>query len=181
MEDASSSEFNENSQLTLIRGASLSNTIALGRNKGHRVKRVNPFLNPTLLYATWIHRKAYRHYTPPRSNLTIYHGVYAPRFKYRNKIVKNNITKEKTGNSKVYRLSWAELLKRVFNIDSLKCSRCKQQMAFVTTICKREIIDKLLASIGIKKIKIKIPEYRGPPNLFDEFDQDIPQNISGFF
>ncbi len=52
MEDASSSEFNENSQLTLIRGASLSNTIALGRNKGHRVKRVNPFLNPTLLYAT---------------------------------------------------------------------------------------------------------------------------------
>lgn len=81
----------------------------------------------------------------------------------------------------MYRLPWAELLKRVFNIDSLSCTKCGNQMAFVATICSKAVISKLLNSLGIKQIEINIPQYRGPPNLFDEFNQDLEYEKYDFF
>ena len=46
-DEGKSEELNSNPQLSLIKGASVSNRIALGENRGHRVKRVNPLLNPS--------------------------------------------------------------------------------------------------------------------------------------
>jgi hypothetical protein len=54
-------------------------------------------------------------------------------------------------------------------------------MAFVTTICSKVVISKLLNSLGIKQIEINIPQYRGPPDLFDELNQDLEYEKYDFF
>jgi hypothetical protein len=70
---------------------------------------------------------------PPRSHTTRYHGILAPNSKLRAKVVPaesgNTPSEErkKTGSTK-YRLAWAALLSRVFQIDVSVCSECGGRM-----------------------------------------------------
>ena len=70
---------------------------------------------------------------PPRANTTRYHGLLAPHSKLRAKVVPaENIgntpseERKKTGSTK-YRLTWAALLARVFQIDVSVCPYCRKE------------------------------------------------------
>jgi hypothetical protein len=47
------------------------------------------------------------------------------------------------------RYAWAELLKRVFSVDSLKCEQCGSRMRILCTILPPEAIKEILDYLGI--------------------------------
>jgi hypothetical protein len=56
----------------------------------------------------------------PRMNLTRYHGALGPKSNLRSKVVKKN-KKIKSKKEKMYKISWAKLLKRVFDFEVERC------------------------------------------------------------
>ncbi len=96
----------------------------------------------------------------PRHNLVRYHGIFAPNSKIRQLIVpKRNrpIEKVKKGNDKhdpaaelailgeLYApLTWAQRLKRIFNIDIASCPLCGGNMRVIADITDPEVIQKIL-------------------------------------
>ncbi len=53
----------------------------------------------------------------PRLNLTRFHGIFAPNFKHRHKIVPRRPRVRVDGDKPLAPMSWAQRLKRVFAID----------------------------------------------------------------
>lgn len=53
----------------------------------------------------------------PRLNLTRFHGVFAPNFKHRDRIVPQRAQRAVEGDKPVAPMSWMQRLKRVFAID----------------------------------------------------------------
>jgi hypothetical protein len=47
-----------------------------------------------------------------------------------------------------HRLDWAALLKRVFGVDVLKCSRCQGQMRVIACIEEHDVAKKILVHNG---------------------------------
>ena len=97
----------------------------------------------------------------PRSNLTPYHGVLAPHAKYRNLVVPtaNRRTKKKRKHRALTEskptldtvreadrplapLSWAERLKRVFQIDIEVCPKCGGRLRVIAAITQPDVIQK---------------------------------------
>lgn len=69
------------------------------------------------------------------------------------------------------RISWARLLKRVFNIDVTKCNKCNGQMKIIAAIEDPKVIRKILSHLGLPtKAPTTLP-VRGPPDSFDEYRQ----------
>ncbi len=117
---------------------------------------------------------------PPRKNLTRYHGVFAPAHRCRSAVVPRAATNDPattapagpaTDNSKVAettdhkscpsaRISWAELLRRVFAIDILRCDRCGGSMRIIAVIPESPIADKILDHLGLELLA---PMATGPP------------------
>ncbi len=107
----------------------------------------------------------------PRHNLVRYHGVLAPNAKIRKLIVpKNNKTtvkkvKDKGDDKKpdeaasqdelVAPLTWAQRLKRVFNIDITLCPLCGGTMRVITDITDPDLIQKILDHIAAQPPPIK--------------------------
>jgi hypothetical protein len=99
---------------------------------------------------------------PPRIHLTRFHGVLAPHCKIRSQIVPKPEVKEspnesdKTENQgqspespeptpdKKKRMKWAELLARVFLIDTKTCHECGGEMKIVAAILETEAIESIL-------------------------------------
>ncbi len=48
------------------------------------------------------------------------------------------------------RLAWAELMRRVFKVDVLKCLECNRRMRLIATIDQPEVIRAILGSLGIR-------------------------------
>jgi hypothetical protein len=48
-----------------------------------------------------------------------------------------------------YRLDWAALLKRVFGVDVLKCSRCQGKMRRIACIEEPDVAKKILEHLGL--------------------------------
>ncbi|HPI40751.1 MAG TPA: transposase, partial [Pseudobdellovibrionaceae bacterium] len=136
----------------------------------------------------------------PRVNLTRYHGVLAPNYKYRKQIVPQQKiepdlkivepdsepdplaeakSKEKQNAKK--RMKWAQLLKRVFNIDIETCTRCGGKVKIIAAIEDPAVIKKILDHLGINSSPPKWTSARGPPvdtqpELFDgELFQAFPE------
>lgn len=97
---------------------------------------------------------------PPRVHQVRYHGVFAPRAKLRERIVRPQPAASASVDSPDVdppcrpcgrqRTSWAKLLMRVFAVDVLACPRCKagrlQRIAFITSPSAMRAI---LASVGL--------------------------------
>jgi hypothetical protein len=70
-------------------------------------------------------------------------------------------------------MTWAERLKRVFNIDITICSRCGGAVSIIACIEDPLIIKKILAHLDAKSgaptAEYQLPEPRAPPQatLFD--------------
>ena len=117
---------------------------------------------------------------PPRLNLTRFYGVFAPNSNLRAQITasqrgKNSpkIVNQKDGQSdKPYHaraMSWAQRLKRVFNIDITECEKCENHnVSIIACIIDIHVIQKILAHIDKKHPTSKqtklLPHLRAPPD-----------------
>jgi hypothetical protein len=82
----------------------------------------------------------------PRGHTTRFHGVFASNARLRDRVVPDAAKDEevgikagdagggdgdwKSGRNQAGRLSWAQLMKRVFEVDVLKCPRCGEPVLF---------------------------------------------------
>jgi hypothetical protein len=101
---------------------------------------------------------------PPYSHQIRFHGVLAPNSKIRKMIVPRpmspmSIDEMEALESKTpkrIRLSWADLLKRVFLFDIEKCPKCQGKMKIIAAITETKVIAKYLSHIGLPT---------GPPEI----------------
>jgi len=121
----------------------------------------------------------------PRTNLTRFHGVFAPNSKYRVRLTpakrgRGRKRREPTGGNWLDKtpaerhvaMTWMQRLKRVFNIDIETCERCKGQVKIIACIEDPAIIERILAHLNGKARStdpVILPEGRAPPQarLFD--------------
>ena len=101
----------------------------------------------------------------PRIHLTRFHGILAPHSKNRSKIVPQSPQKQTHCKEpkqleliKRPRLSWAQLLKRVFKIDMENCP-CGGKLKFVAAIVSSTSIQKILDHEGLEYF---IPDFAPP-------------------
>ena len=93
----------------------------------------------------------------PRLNLIRFHGVLAPNAKLRAEITPGgpiavNDTADDVDplpHSPSARMSWARLLKRVFDIDIEHCPHCGGTMKIIAAIEDPSVIAKILAHLGL--------------------------------
>ena len=122
----------------------------------------------------------------PRVHLTRFHGVLAPHYKFRKQIVPPKtettpklelVQSDQEPKSGPKRMSWARLLKRVFNIDISQCPRCSGKMKILAAIEDPKVIRKILDHLGIPSSPPKLGSSRGPPptNQEDFFNQTFPE------
>lgn len=66
-------------------------------------------------------------------------------------------------------MSWAERLKRVFNIDITLCQHCQGNVRIIACIKDKSVIDKILSHInkkpGNQATVFNTLTIRGPPEL----------------
>ena len=97
----------------------------------------------------------------PRVNLTRFHGVFAPNSKHRalvtpakrgkgNKSQAHNETEERTPVERHAAMTWAQRLKRVFNIDIETCVECGGAVKVIACIEDPVVIKKILAHLKEK-------------------------------
>lgn len=111
----------------------------------------------------------------PRVNLTRFHGVFAPNSKYR-----ALVTKAARGKGNKARVSdepptpaerrasmtWAQRLKRVFNIDIEICTECGGPVKVIACIEDPVVIKKILDHLkdrATAREPSRLPESRAPP------------------
>ena len=98
-------------------------------------------------------------------NLVRYHGVLAPAARDRAQVVPGRPTTAdaktakseppaKTSGSKGPKTrprnySWAELMRRVFEIDVLECPECRGRMRILASIHSPDAIDRMLRCLGL--------------------------------
>ena len=91
-----------------------------------------------------------------RVNTLRYHGVYAAHAKLRPVVVSSppprydscSCGQEDPVQSQV-RLSWAQLLKRVFAVDVFSCPRCGSRMSRIAWIVGHDVVRKILRAVGL--------------------------------
>ena len=90
----------------------------------------------------------------PRLNLIRFHGVLAPNDKLRSEIVPGRLLTvngpadeldDASHHATSARMSWARLLKRVFDIDIEHCSHCGGTMKIIAALLEPAVITKILA------------------------------------
>lgn len=71
----------------------------------------------------------------PRVNLTRFHGVFSPNSKLREHVVPQKpVEGQESPTPKVYSMSWAQRLKRVFAIEIEKCEKCGGRVKIIASI-----------------------------------------------
>lgn len=115
----------------------------------------------------------------PRVHLTRFHGVLAPHYAHRKIIVPKQpevlpaaepVPGEEPKSTKS-RISWARLLKRVFNIDVETCHLCAGKAKIIASIEDPKVIKKILGHLGLPTAPPSIWPARGPPPPNYDFDQ----------
>lgn len=127
----------------------------------------------------------------PRVNLTRYHGVLAPNHRWRGMVTpaKRGKGVKRIANTEVRSpaerhvaracpalsgMSWAQRLKRVFNIDIEVCGRCGGSAKVIACIEDQDIIDRILANLREKEQEaparpLLVPPTRAPPATLSLF------------
>ncbi len=111
----------------------------------------------------------------PRLNLIRFHGILAPNAKHRSEIIPNagdnvNPTTDQPEETpcppSTIRISWARLLRRVFNIDVEHCPHCGGTLKIIAAIEESMVIAKILDHLGLPT---RAPP-RSPARNFDLFE-----------
>ena len=119
----------------------------------------------------------------PRVNLTRFHGVFAPNSKHRIQVTpskRGKGSKQAAGEEvqcqspaeRRASMTWAQRLKRVFNIDIEVCSKCGGAVKVIACIEDPVVIDKILSYLDKRATlndPVVLPQSRAPPqtSLFD--------------
>jgi hypothetical protein len=100
----------------------------------------------------------------PRLHLIRFHGVLAPNAKLRPLVVPQGPEVQEqatdvavadeceveTVQARPHRISWARLLKRVFDIDMQHCPNCgARELKIIAAILERPVIEKILTHLGL--------------------------------
>ena len=131
---------------------------------------------------------------PPRLNLTRFFGVFAPNSNLRAQVTasqrgKNSPRLINEGNeqsNKAYHargMSWAQRLKRVFNIDINECEKCQQHnVGVIACIIDSVVIQKILAHLDkacpTSEPVMQLPPLRASPD--EQHDAFIVQRDFNF-
>ena len=113
----------------------------------------------------------------PRVHLTRFHGVFAPHSKYRARVTPAQRGQGKKGQAAQQQpdqtpaerrasMSWAQRLKRVFNIDIETCSECGGAVKIIASIEDPAVIRKILTHLDKKAATAGtalLPKCRAPP------------------
>ena len=87
----------------------------------------------------------------PRVNLTRFYGVFAPHAKHRKVVTptakeeesKKDQREDKAADKNKGRMRWAQLLKRVFDIDVESCPECGGKVKIIAAIEDPAVIEKI--------------------------------------
>ena len=109
---------------------------------------------------------------PPRKNIVRYHGVLGPAARNRDKIVPraDHDSDDKVKAPRKYRLQWAALLARVFQVDVESCPRCAGKMKIVAALTEPASIRKYLEGTRRCPDLPKLVPARAPPQFEMDFD-----------
>jgi len=100
----------------------------------------------------------------PRTHLMTYHGVLAPAAAWRDLVVPGSPAGLPTSpRTPRQRLTWAELLKRVFAIDVLICPRCDGPRKLIALINDGLVVRKILEHLGLPTEPPPMAPARAPP------------------
>jgi hypothetical protein len=107
-----------------------------------------------------------------------FHGCLAPHYKYRDQIVPqpkltpiltavgiqapNN---DQLTTTNPNRMSWARLLKRIFNVDVEECPNCGKRMRIIAAIEEPAVIKKILDHLGLSTKVPQLAPARAPPDV----------------
>ncbi|MDP1899454.1 MAG: transposase [Rubrivivax sp.] len=94
----------------------------------------------------------------PRLHLIRFHGVLAPSAKLRAQVVPQGPLapappaecEANCAHHRPVRLSWARLLKRVFEIDLEHCPNCGGEPKIIAAILEQPVIEKILTHLGLQ-------------------------------
>ena len=104
----------------------------------------------------------------PRLHLIRFHGVLAPNAKLRAPVVPQAVSQAPElaaqeakpaaceagcAHHRPVRLSWAKLLKRVFEIDMEHCPNCGGELKIIAAILEQPVIEKILTHLGLQARK----------------------------
>ena len=109
---------------------------------------------------------------PPRAHLVRYHGALAPRAKLRAALVpvRRTVTTAEQPPpppSSRQRVPWAELLRRVFAIDVLRCPRCGGRRTVLAYITEPPVVEKILVHLGLPSRPPPRAHARPPPDVLE--------------
>ena len=108
----------------------------------------------------------------PRVNLIRYHGVLAAHHHWRAAITpagrgkgskRDHNAETRSSTQRHVAMTWAQRLKRVFNIDVATCARCGGPVKVVACIEDPAVINKILAPLRDKAQKAPAPPLLVPP------------------
>jgi len=108
----------------------------------------------------------------PRVNLTRYHGVLAPNHRWRGLVTPARRGKgaKPVSNAEVRStaerhaaMTWAQRLKRVFNIDIVVCARCGGSIRVIACIEDQDVIERILAHLRDKEQNTPALPHLAPP------------------
>jgi hypothetical protein len=100
---------------------------------------------------------------PPRRPLLAYHGLLAPRVRWRSTIVPPPAPDDgraDAGARSPRRWTWARLLHRVFAIEVLVCDRCGGPWRIRGAVTDPPAVRRVLVALGLA---VKPPAPEGPP------------------
>ena len=100
----------------------------------------------------------------PRTHLTRYHGVFAPNFKHRRRIIPNpaHQTTREPHASRRAPMTWMQRLNRVFHIDIEHCGVCGGTLRVIACIATPEVIEGILTHLAAREAG-GINHPRAPP------------------
>jgi len=115
----------------------------------------------------------------PRTHRTRYHGVFAAASKLRKfvvreaveraaaKLVREGVATQPSHAAKWLcakkRFEWAELMKRVWDVDVLQCDRCGGRLKVLAAITMPVVIDAMLRALNIEMAVPPVARARPPP------------------
>lgn len=104
----------------------------------------------------------------PRVHLLTYHGVLAPGAALRDQVVPSPPSARPRGEgfsaaACSTRYSWAELMRRVFAIDVLRCHACGSRRRIIALITQQGIVRRILEHLGLPADPPPVAPARVPP------------------
>ena len=108
----------------------------------------------------------------PMTNMRRFHGVFAPAHSWRSRVVPRPPCPDNTGlpvaPKRPAQMKWADLLKRVFNIDGLRCTYCGGRLRVIAAIHDPTAIATIIAAVHLADARAQGQRVmitpRGPPD-----------------